>query len=692
MVEQLAGIAESTERDNDFLGRGILEQRLSELASADDSLPVRDRVRLLTQIGDLQARHGEFEAAIATLEGAVASIPPDAAHAERVTWRPWYVLGVAYLRWGEVQNCICDHCAASCILPFAPEAVHRDRRGSEGAMRCFREVLQRNSDHVESRWLLNLAAMTLGDHPRGIEKEHRISRRVFTTGSPFPSFQNEAAARGLSTYNLSGGAALEDFDGDDDLDLLTSTFDTHDNIRYLRNDGGSFVDATEEAGLIGILGGLNLVQGDFDGDGWIDAYVLRGAWLRENGRHPNSLLRNLGGGRFVDVTRSAGLAEVSYPTQTAAFADYDLDGDLDLYVGNEARGPRQYPNQLFQNQGDGTFVDVAAEAGVEDLRFTKGVVWGDFDQDRYPDLYVSNLSDENRLYRNRGDGTFEDVALDLGLTGPLLSFPAWFWDYDNDGALDLFVANYVQDLGTIARSWIDGTPSADIPALYRGNGEGGFEDVAAALGLDRTLAVMGSNYGDVDYDGFPDFYLGTGYPGYEALMPNLMYHNEGGRAFADVTVKSRTGHLQKGHAVAFGDVDQDGDQDIFEQLGGAFLGDKFHDAFFANPGFGNHRVIVQLIGTRSNRHGVGCRLRVDLGGKEAPRTVYAHVHSGGSFGARSLRQEIGLGDATRIDRLEVHWPASDLRQIFVDVPADHLLRITEGSEVPESIPLVPVGQ
>ena len=210
---------------------------------------------------------------------------------------------------------------------------------------------------------------------------------------------------------------MEDFDNDHDLDLVVSNMDTAQQIRLFINQGdGTFEDHTEVAGLLGITGGLNLIQADYNNDGFVDFFVLRGAWFGDAGCIPNSLVRNNGDGTFTDVTIPAGLANVSYPTQTGGFADFDLDGDLDLFIGNEDLGQRPYRSQLFQNNGDETFTDIGATAGVSENLYTKGSVWGDFDGDRYPDLYVSNLGAPNRLFRNQGDGTFTDVAPELGVS------------------------------------------------------------------------------------------------------------------------------------------------------------------------------------------------------------------------------------------------------------------------------------
>ena len=210
------------------------------------------------------------------------------------------------------------------------------------------------------------------------------------------------------------------------------------------------------------LGGLNCIGGDYDNDGDVDLLVLRGAWLFDDGQIRNSLLRNNGdaGARgFTDVTREAGLAEPARPTQAAVWGDFDNDGDLDLFVGNESRletGPPvgNFPSQLFDNNGDGTFTDIAASAGVTNNRYCKGVAGGDFDNDGDLDLYVSNLG-VNRLYRNNGNGTFSDVARRAGVMEPDgRSFAPWFFDYDNDGWLDLWVGAYDAKVQDVAADYL----------------------------------------------------------------------------------------------------------------------------------------------------------------------------------------------------------------------------------------------
>jgi hypothetical protein len=522
--------------------------------------------------------------------------------------------------------------------------------------------------------------MTVAGYPDQVPERFRLPARALESDEPFRKFVNVAARVGLDHFGLAGSVAVDDFDGDGYLDAVVASWDPRVPIRFFRNSGhGTFAERSAEAGFTGILGGANLVQADFDNDGATDLLVLRGTWLGTAGRHPMSLLRNDGKGKFTDVTFDAGLAKVFYPTETAAWADYDNDGDLDLYVGNESGDGLTAPSQLFRNNGDRTFTDVAREAGVENHRFAKGVSWGDFDGDRFPDLYVSNLRGEgNRLYRNNRDGTFTDVAPKLGVTRPLSSYACWFWDFDNDGHLDLYATCYQGGVEAVAASYF-GEPlpeGTELPRLYRGDGKGGFAEVSAANQLKRPAMAMGANFGDLDNDGWLDFYLGTGYPEYEALMPNVMYRNREGRGFSDVTFAGGFGHLQKGHGIAFADVDEDGGADVFAQMGGAYRGDGAHFALYENPGFENHWIKLKLVGVRSNRSALGARIRLDLDG----RSVYRHVSSGGSFGANPLRQEIGVGRAGEIERIEVTWPTTGQVQTFRKVAVDQTLEITEGRD------------
>jgi len=699
MLALLDDVERRTYEDNAMLGRRPLRELRAQLEATDDSSPPEMLAQLHYTLGMLELNQGDSEQALADLETAyrlVKALPADKrpSFAAKIA----YHVGVACMVWAEDQNCVALHTSQSCILPIEGNGVHKEQAGSSKALGYFEETLaeaKKGSDtYLAASWLLNICHMTLGDYPKGVPSEYLVPTSAFESDAAFPRFTDIAPALGLNTMSLAGGAAAEDYDLDGRLDLFVSTWDTAGDALYFHNSGdGSFEDRSEQAGLHGIRGGLNLNQADYDGDGDVDILVLRGGWqLGRETVYPKSLLKNRrnesGQTSFVDVTFLAGLGEVHYPTQTAAWADYDLDGDLDVYVGNESSNENRYPSQLFQNQGNGTFKDVASKSGVLNLRMAKGTHWGDIDGDRDPDLYVSNYMQPNRLYLNGGDGTFKDVAVERGVERPYDSFPVWFFDFDNDSALDIYVSSYYQSadqarIGPVVRSHLGFPIEQDLNKLYKGDGRGNFRDVAAEKKLDLFTVVMGANYGDLDNDGYLDMYLGTGYPFYDGLVPNVMYWNRRGETFADVTFAGGFGHLQKGHGVFFADLDDDGDQDVFEQMGGAYPGDAFGDVLFENPGFGNHWIRVRLEGRRSNRSGIGARIRAEIVENGKTRSVYSTVGTGSSFGCNPLEQHLGLGRAEKVSLLEVYWPTSDTTQTFRDLPVDHCVRIVEGQETPE---------
>ena len=711
MLTLLREIADQTAETNSYLGKRVAQQLRRDLTNLSVDASDLARWHLHTELGEAELRLGNEAAAIDQLTQAAKLLPRLRGQlSPLMANQTLFRLGVAYMRQGETQNC-CPKQAGipsnpdGCILPLRDGGIHLQQEGSLQAITYFTEVLRNTTVelplHLEARWLLNIAYMTVGAYPERVPKPYLLPSEAFQSAADMQRFPNIAPHLGIDTFDLSGGAIIDDFDNDNYLDIVVSTWDPAGQIRFFQNNrDGTFLEQTEQAGLLGLYGGLNLVQADYDNDNDVDILVLRGAWLEAAGQHPNSLLRNNGDGTFSDVTFNAGLGDVHYPTQTASWADFDNDGDLDLYIGNEATESFNAPCQLFRNNGDGTFSDVAAEAGVQNYNFTKSVIWGDYNADRFPDLYVSNFKGLNRLYRNNGDGTFTDVAAQLNIDLPMRSFPAWFWDFDNDGTLDLYVSAYSAGISHLAahvlgisiaaassmvgvepRTTYHNRPDTSedgLARLYLGDADGGFAEVAKEYNLVQPNAPMGSNFGDLDNDGYLDFYLGTGYPDYKNLMPSLMYLNRRGLGFMDVTYAGGFGHLQKGHAVVFADLDNDGDQDIFEQMGGAFPGDGYSNVLYENPGLGNHFLTIKLVGVDSNRSAIGARIHAKVIENGERRSIYKHVNTGGSFGANPLRQTIGLGKPERIETLEIFWPTTGLTQEFHDVPLDRFIQIIEG--------------
>jgi len=672
---------------NSFYGTAQIDDLKRQLA-----LPGGDAERAVTLRGALAQellRVGEPDAAVDLLGQALEIATAQSLSAD-VRLHLLRDLGLAQLRRGEQKNCVGFHGPAACLLPIEGAGIHRDPAPAQAALSVYLRYLAERPDDVTVRWLANLAAMTAGRYPDGVPAALRLEPGALESREALPRFHDIAMHVGLEIMDSSGGAIVDDFDGDGLLDVVTTTINPCAPMHFFHNDGkGGFEDRSVRAGLSGQLGGLNVIQADYDNDGWTDLLVLRGGWFGSDGRQRLSLLRNNGDGTFTDVTRAAGLAGAAYPTQAAAWADYDNDGFLDLYVGSEADDAGvAYPSRLFHNKGDGTFEEVAEKAGVENFRMAKGVAWGDYDGDGYPDLYVSNIG-ANRLYHNNRDGTFTDVAAAAGVIEPVgRSFATWFFDYDNDGRPDLFVADYSAPLSDVVGVYFGKKGAAGHPRLYRNQGDGTFRDVSVEMGLTDPLLPMGSNFGDLDNDGYLDIYLGTGLPSFESLMPNRMYRNVGGRRFADVTFSGGFGHLQKGHGVAFADLFNSGAQEVFEQMGGAYPGDAYPSVLYHNPGNGNSWVKLLLHGTRSNRSAFGARVEVVVPAERGKtRSIFRTVGYGSSFGGSPLRQEIGIGPARKISRIEVYWPASGQRQVFRDVEPNRLYEVQEGETKLRLLPL-----
>ena len=606
---------------------------------------------------------------------------------------------MAHLRLGEQENCLSNHTTDSCLMPIRPGGFHKYPRGSQGAIRLLLEHLEKEPKDLRATWLLNLAYMTLGQHPAGVPPKYLIPPKVFVSEYEIKRFPDIARGLGLDLNTLAGSVVMDDFDNDGLLDLMISSMGLRDQLRLFRNTGdGTFKERTAEAGLIGEIGGLNMVQADYNNDGHIDVFVLRGAWFEKQGHHPDSLLRNNGNGTFDDVTEEAGLLSFR-PSQTGTWFDFNNDGWIDLFIGNETVPGDTNHCELFRNNGDGTFTECAARFGIDALGLIKSVHSGDFNNDGWPDLYVSCRGQPNYLYRNEGPQSpdrspqgawrFTNVAPALQVSSPVFSFPSWFYDYDNDGWLDLFSCSYgVNNVAIIAADYLGLQHGAERPRLYRNNADGTFSDVTKAAGLNRMLLGMAGNFGDLDNDGFLDMYLGTGAPDLTMLIPNRLMRNNGGR-YQDVTTSANVGNIQKGHGIAFGDLDHDGDQDIYTVIGGAYEGDIYFNALYENPGHGNDWLKLKLVGVKSNRAAIGARIKVTVETPSGKRAIHKTVNSGATFGASPLRQEIGLGNANRIDQVEIWWPTSGIRQTVTQLEKNRAYTIREGENTAKEIALKP---
>lgn len=601
-------------------------------------------------------------------------------------------IAISNLRIGEQSNCIMLHGAQSCIFPISKSAQHLNQIGSKKAMQQLSLLLEKSPNDIALKWLYNIAAQTVGDYPHNVPTKWLIPMSHFESESQMPAFTNIAKQTNTDIVDLAGGSVAEDFNNDGHIDLMVSAWGFNSQIKLLINNGeGQFEDVTNKSGLMGLVGGLNMVSADYDNDGDTDVLVLRGGWKLKNGLIPNSLLMNDGHGYFSDVTESANILSF-HPTQTAAWGDYDNDGWLDLFIGNESITGDLHYSELYHNNQDGTFSESAKSVGLQTSGYIKGTAWGDYNNDGKIDLYVSRMDQSNQLFQNNcmsQNCVFKNVSKKAGVGNPIHSFPTWFWDFNNDGWLDVFVADYDLNayispnekslqVSQVIQDYISEKTPQSIPRLYQNNQDGTFTDVTIKQNLDHTLVAMGANFGDIDNDGYLDMYIGTGDPDFRTLIPNRMFRNNQGKYFQDVTTTNAVGHLQKGHAISFADFDNDGDQDIYAVMGGAYSGDFFQNALFLNPGHGNNWLTLKLIGSTSNTSAIGARVKVIINENNQLREIHRVVGTGGSFGANSLQLEIGLSQATTIEKISVIWP-SQITQEFSQVQVNQHYLILENN-------------
>jgi hypothetical protein len=689
MAERLRSIFAATDWKLDPSKPALRVVYYSRLLSSnnlplDQDTVVREQLaREMLSVGDSEGSIRQLEEVRRRWQRAQRTMSPAAAS------QLGKDLAISYMRLGEQQNCATMHGQRSCLFPLRASAVHHLPRGAQGAIREFTALLEQNPGDTQSQWLLNVAYMQLGRYPQDVPPRWLIPASRFASEYKLPEFPQLAASAGIDITGHAGGVAVADFDGDGRLDIMVSSSGPLDQIHLFHNNGdGTFTDVTRKSGLIGETGGLNLVLTDYNNDGHPDVLILRGAWWGKQGCYPMSLLRNNGNGTFDDVTEQAGLLYAG-PTQAAAWADFDGDGWLDLFVGYESTPGDPHPSLLFHNNHDGTFTEIGAASGLSTLGFVKGAAWGDYNNDGRPDLYISVMNGKNHLFRNDGPRdphditkgwNFTDVTAAAGVASQNNSFATWFFDYDNDGWPDLFVAGYsLQSTAEIGAFEMGRPVSAEQPRLYRNMHDGTFRDVTSEVHLDRAILTMGASFGDLDNDGWLDIYLGNGDSTYESLLPNRMFRNDNGRRFQDVTTAGDFGHLQKGHGVAFADLRRSGFEDIFEEMGGAQPGDSFQSALYQNPGNPNHWITLELEGVRSNRAAFGARVDVAVKSSSGTlRHIFRTVGFGSSFGGNPLEQHIGIGAAATVAEIVVTWPATGIVDRIHNVPGDHRYRLREG--------------
>ena len=510
----------------------------------------------------------------------------------------------------------------------------------------------------------------------------------------------ESAEKRYLVESMSGGVALFDYDNDGYQDIyfvncltvgLARAGGKTKSALYHNNGDGTFADVTDKSGLGDVGWGMGVAIGDYNNDGFDDVYVtcLGG----------NHLFKNNGNGTFSDVTKAAGVSDGRWSTG-AAFVDYDHDGNLDLFVANYVeydlshlpefgkdktcqykgiavqcgpRGLRGSGDSLFHNNGDGTFTDVSKKAGVSDPNgyFGMGVICSDFDDDGLIDIFVADDSTPNLLYHNNGDGTFKEIGF---VSGTALSengaeqgsMGVTVGDYDHDGRFDIFVTNFVDDYDT----------------LYHNDGRNFFTDVSYktnVAAVSMPLVRWGTKFFDYDNDGWVDLFIACGhvYPQLDRYRQRkLLHHNNRDGTFTEVAAQSGAPLMQEraGRGVAFGDLDNDGDVDmVVNDLDGPPL------VLRNDGGNANNSVLIKTVGVKSNRDGIGARVKIVSG----DLTQIDEVRSGGSYISQNdLRLHFGLEKRRKIDLIEIRWPSGVVDKI-TNANVNKILIVKEGQGVIE---------
>jgi hypothetical protein len=535
--------------------------------------------------------------------------------------------------------------------------------------------------------------MTLGQYPDKVPAEYLIEPKYFESKMKFKKFTDIGAKAGIQTvYQQSGGAVLDDFDNDGELEIILTSRGACDQAVYFdghREHG--FMNHSEESGLSKELTAGHLIQADFDNDGDLDLYLTRGAWdmrSRDHGIFKNqtlysSLMENNGKGQFTNITKKAGLMADGPNTVVAAhWADFNNDGWIDLFVCNELRQP-----DLYINNKDGTFTNKIKKSGISNHSRCKGSSVGDINNDGYEDIYIANngyfekAQTKNQLYLNNKDLTFTNVTSKFMAENPQNSFPAMMFDFNNDGNLDIYVSVFIPNMHDYVKQMLGEPHNGELPRLFIGDGTGVFKDQTKEVGHDFANMAMGLNFGDYNNDGFDDFFIGSGHSSFGHITPNHAFYNDEGKKLIDITTAGNFGNLQKGHAISFADFDRDGDQDLLVQMGGTIDSDRFFPLLYENPGFKNSWINIKFEGVKSNRSAIGTKVRFDFRDGKKTRSVYKWVTSGSSFGTNSLELEAGLRKAKIIDKITVWWPASGIKQEFKDVAINQFLHIKEGEKL-----------
>ncbi len=627
---------------------------------------IRDFFELYTEVGVFI--HLEYKSVIEKYRARLAAEPND--HWTRVQLTKMLVKCGLYDDAAREARMVppesTEFAPANHQLAVALARAGRNREAAEAAV----AALKADPHDERIRFWLWQTAQEMGGYPDFVPLSNRIEVRA-GWAEPTVIFEDIAAQIGFDKTSAGRGIAIFDYDNDGYLDIVMAS--AHGGCNLFHNNGdGTFTDVSVASGLDTAVNTFGITVGDYNNDGYPDVFITRLGFYAGEAQ----LFRNNGDGTFTDVTEQAGL-NVWGPTFLSTWVDYDGDGYLDLFLANNLSGlfDRKTPNRLFHNNGDGTFTEVTEKSGLKTIWPTTGAAWLDYDNDGRPDLFLSNGVGRSQLFHNNGDGTFTDVSEKAGVTEFGFGSPAFCWDFDNDGWMDIgqFQWSDHEDLIYTMRHG-EGPPDGHPFRAYRNNRDGTFSMVSREIGLTGCWGTMSGNFGDFNNDGLLDIVFGNGSPKMDRRDPMIVMENRRGK-FVNVSFAAGLPFSGKSHGVTVADLFGDGRLSILVGAGGQYPGDLLTTTVFCPKVLPGNYVNVRLVGTKSNRSAIGARVIVEADGTKQ----FREVSGGTNFGCLPFEQHFGLGTITEIDTIIVRWP-SGLIQRFDDPAINKTWEFVEGEE------------
>ena len=583
------------------------------------------------------------------------------------------LLGDGYLMVGLQQN------NSTIIYPVSKNQAQEKEEYTEAAIEFYSRLRKAFPENRDYLWKLNLCHMLLGTYPGSLPIEDQLLLNPLGQFTSPSTFYNLSGEMGIRHQSIGGASVLLDIDNDKDLDVFTCSHHMEDQALIYEYDNYKYKEVQNNIGLKDLPGGSRVSTIDYNNDGFDDLFIARGALQGITGQLPNTLLKGSASGKFEDVAAEVGITS-KYPTENISWSDVDLDGDVDFYSNNSKTG-LYIPGELFYNNGNSFSGSLDKVFGPMNAINASASTFADIDGDRWPDLIVLNSEGRNHVFLNK-KGRFEASSkhsIERFENGScVLSF-----DFDNDGDLDLLITGKgSKDL--LASE--DFTKSINensgvFTQLFINDGSGRFSPFTNMGGLERVNYVNAASYIDINNDGFLDIYLSTGGFINDDIVPNRLFINDKGLGLKEVSTSSRTACISKTYGIAVGDLDGDGDSDLYLNGGGFYSGDLGTDVYFNNRYQGDNRwVSLALKGNKNNRQGIGAVIKIEGLDKEGnSKQVFRHISNGDGPFTVDVQTPIGLGDMQVIKKLEVRWPLGHVQR-FSDLAVNQKYLVEEGKK------------